>query len=71
MSRFLSLALTGVISPAMNLTVGRARPDLISHCLTNPGSENYPVFGLITAEICTQMDVFVAKHRFRVSLVPI
>ena len=61
----LSLTLTGVVAQAMKITVGRPRPDLIARCLPKPGSENGPVFGLVTAEICTQTDIFILKDGFR------
>ena len=49
----------------MKVTVGRPRPDLIARCLPKPGSENASVFGLVTAEICTQTDNFILKDGFR------
>jgi hypothetical protein len=49
----------------MKVTVGRPRPDLIARCLPKPGSENGPVFGLVSAEICTQTDAFILKDGFR------
>jgi len=61
----LSLTLTGVVTQATKVTVGRPRPDLIARCLPKPGSENTPIFGLVTAEICTQTDMFILKDGFR------
>ena len=61
----LSFTLTGVVSQALKVTVGRPRPDLIARCLPKPGSENAAVFGLVTAEICTQTDFFILKDGFR------
>jgi len=61
----LSFTLTGAVTQAMKVTVGRPRPDLIARCLPKPGSADAPVFGLVGAEICTQTDILILKDGFR------
>ncbi|KAG8894930.1 hypothetical protein FRB99_000892 [Tulasnella sp. 403] len=61
----LSLALTGTITNLVKVTAGRPRPDLISRCQPMARVQNAPVFGLVTADICTQTDFGILKDGFR------
>ncbi|KAH7889465.1 PAP2-domain-containing protein [Phlebopus sp. FC_14] len=49
----LGLAITGAVTQFSKITVGRPRPDLLSRCMPNPGSQD-PTYGLSTDAICTQ-----------------
>jgi diacylglycerol diphosphate phosphatase/phosphatidate phosphatase len=61
----LGLALTGSITNIVKVTVGRPRPDLIDRCQPTPGSQNAPVYGLVTSAICTQTDESILKDGFK------
>lgn len=60
----LGLAITGVITQITKITVGRPRPDVISRCKPIAGSID-PPWGLSSAEICTQTDMFILNDGWR------
>ncbi|KZT09478.1 acid phosphatase/Vanadium-dependent haloperoxidase [Laetiporus sulphureus 93-53] len=60
----LSLALSGVITQFVKVTVGRPRPDVISRCMPPPGSVD-PHWGLSNYTICTQTDDYILKDGWR------
>ncbi|KDQ07946.1 hypothetical protein BOTBODRAFT_38383 [Botryobasidium botryosum FD-172 SS1] len=61
----LSETLTGSITQVVKVTVGRPRPDLIDRCQPAPGSQNAPVWGLVTSAVCTQDNLTKLKDGFR------
>ncbi|TCD68897.1 GTPase activating protein [Steccherinum ochraceum] len=48
----LGLSLTGSVTQAVKITVGRPRPDVISRCIPPAGAVD-PPFGLSSVDICT------------------
>ncbi|KAF8311630.1 acid phosphatase/Vanadium-dependent haloperoxidase [Clavulina sp. PMI_390] len=61
----LSLAITGVLTQAVKVTVGRPRPDLIARCMPKEGAVNGSPFGLVGASICTQTNMIMLRDGFR------
>ncbi|KAF8602675.1 PAP2-domain-containing protein [Ceratobasidium sp. AG-I] len=61
----LGLATTGSLTQVVKVTVGRPRPDLIDRCQPVQGASDTPVYGLVTAAICTSTDHARLKDGFR------
>ncbi|KAF9815273.1 hypothetical protein IEO21_04636 [Rhodonia placenta] len=60
----LSVALAGAVTQFTKITVGRPRPDLIARCIPRAGAAD-PTYGLSTAAICTQTDIFMMTDGWR------
>jgi len=61
----LSWGLAGTITNIVKITAGRPRPDLIARCQPAAGSQNAPVFGLVSASICTNTNMAIMEDGFR------
>ncbi|KAH0537492.1 hypothetical protein FGG08_005710 [Glutinoglossum americanum] len=61
----LSVAAAVTITGALKNATGKPRPDLIDRCRPKDGSEDAPVFGLVTSAICTQKNHAILKDGFR------
>lgn len=61
----ISVTITGSVTNISKVVVGRPRPDLIDRCQPRTGSENAPVFGLVTDAICTQVSEHIMKDGWR------
>ncbi|KAG8748038.1 hypothetical protein FRC10_009790 [Ceratobasidium sp. 414] len=61
----LGLATTGSLTQVVKVTVGRPRPDLIDRCQPISGAAGSSLYGLVSANICTQTDHAKLKDGFR------
>lgn len=62
---FMSFTMTGVITQAIKLMVGRPRPDLIARCQPPAGAHDAAVYGLSTWKICTQKNFYILNDGFK------
>jgi len=60
----LGLVITGAITQFSKITVGRPRPDLLSRCIPQAGSQD-PTYGLSTDAICTQTNESILRDGWR------
>ncbi|KDN49466.1 hypothetical protein RSAG8_02168, partial [Rhizoctonia solani AG-8 WAC10335] len=61
----LGLGTTGSLTQVVKVTVGRPRPDLLDRCQPRANSQDAPVYGLLTADVCTTDDHERLKDGFR------
>ncbi|CEL52320.1 Diacylglycerol pyrophosphate phosphatase 1 OS=Saccharomyces cerevisiae (strain ATCC 204508 / S288c) GN=DPP1 PE=1 SV=1 [Rhizoctonia solani AG-1 IB] len=61
----LGLGTTGSLTQVVKVTVGRPRPDLLDRCQPRAGVQDRPVYGLVTADICTTDNHERLKDGFR------
>ncbi|CAE6433268.1 unnamed protein product [Rhizoctonia solani] len=61
----LGLGTTGSLTQVVKVTVGRPRPDMLDRCQPRANSQNAPVYGLASADICTTDNHERLKDGFR------
>ncbi|KAF8682273.1 Acid phosphatase-like protein [Rhizoctonia solani] len=61
----LGLGTTGSLTQVVKVTVGRPRPDLLDRCQPRANVQNAPVYGLVTADVCTTDNHERLKDGFR------